>query len=88
MWKPLVEETLPSKDIRARRALEDMYLDDGGVYISVTSHAGLIASILRGLTPAPFLQCIWLTRSSHRTPQVQAPHRSRPSRACQGPVGH
>ncbi|KAH7119831.1 histidine phosphatase superfamily [Dendryphion nanum] len=48
-WTPLHAETSKDQDIRSRKALDDVFSADGSSYISVSSHSGEIASLLRVL---------------------------------------
>lgn len=49
LWKPLLGETALDQDMRSRKALDDMFRSDPNTYLSITSHSGEIASILRGM---------------------------------------
>jgi len=49
LWKPLLGETALDQDLRSREAVDDMFRSDSNTYISITSHSGEIASILRGM---------------------------------------
>lgn len=48
LWKPLQAETPPDQDIRTKKVLDDVFSNDDSTYISITSHSGEIASLLRG----------------------------------------
>lgn len=47
LWTPDERESDLAKDSRMKRFLDDIYTHDKSTYISVTSHSGSIASILR-----------------------------------------
>ncbi|KAL9119615.1 MAG: hypothetical protein Q9187_003832 [Circinaria calcarea] len=49
LWKPLQAETPTDQDIRTKKVLDDVFSNDGSTYISITSHSGEIASLLRVL---------------------------------------
>lgn len=48
LWKALQAETSVDQDIRSKKALDDVFSSDDSTYISITSHSGEIASLLRG----------------------------------------
>ncbi|KAF2651523.1 phosphoglycerate mutase-like protein [Lophiostoma macrostomum CBS 122681] len=48
-WTPLHAETSTDQDIRSKKVLDDVFSNDDSTYISVTSHSGEIASLLRVL---------------------------------------
>ena len=48
LWKPLMGEVPTDQDIRSKKVLDDVFGSDDSTYISITSHSGEIASILRG----------------------------------------
>ena len=52
LWQPLHAETPTDQDIRSKKVLDDVFLTDDRTYISITSHSGEIASLLRGETVA------------------------------------
>ncbi|KAL9025249.1 MAG: hypothetical protein Q9196_005894 [Gyalolechia fulgens] len=61
LWEAYHSETPVDQDIRTKTVLDDIFSNARGTYISITSHSGEIASLLRGeLYPL-------LTRSSHRS---------------------
>jgi broad specificity phosphatase PhoE len=47
-WTELRAEPRQNQDIRSKKVLDDVVGSDGSTYISVTSHSGEIASLLRG----------------------------------------
>lgn len=47
LWSPEVRESDSAQDIRLRDLLDDVFTHDKSTYISLTSHSGSIASILR-----------------------------------------
>lgn len=47
-WTALHAETSTDQDIRSKKVLDDVFENDDSTYISVTSHSGEIASLLRG----------------------------------------
>lgn len=59
LWTPLFAETSAAQDVRSKAVLDDVFASDESTYISVTSHSGEIASLLRGkrdpIAPPPFL---------------------------------
>ena len=48
LWKALQAETSVDQDIRSKKVLDDVFSADDSTYISITSHSGEIASLLRG----------------------------------------
>jgi broad specificity phosphatase PhoE len=48
LWRPLQSETREAEDARSKAALDDVFTSDESAVISVTSHSGEIASLLRG----------------------------------------
>jgi hypothetical protein len=48
LWEALHGETDADEDIHSKKVVDDVFLTDSSTYISVTSHSGEIASILRG----------------------------------------
>jgi broad specificity phosphatase PhoE len=48
LWNPITRETDSAEDARSKVVLDDVFSNDSNTYISVTSHSGTIASILRG----------------------------------------
>lgn len=56
LWQPLHAETPPDQDIRSKKVLDDVFSTDDSTYISITSHSGEIASLLRGET---FAKGVW-----------------------------
>jgi broad specificity phosphatase PhoE len=47
-WMPLKAEPSTDQDIRSKTVLDDIFENDDATYISITSHSGEIASLLRG----------------------------------------
>lgn len=47
-WTALRAEPSVDQDIRSKKVLDDVFSNDRSTYISVTSHSGEIASLLRG----------------------------------------
>ncbi|KAK5953877.1 putative phosphoglycerate mutase pmu1 [Knufia fluminis] len=48
-WTGVVGETPDAQDVRSRTVLDDIFSNDNSTYISITSHSGEIASLLRVL---------------------------------------
>lgn len=48
LWEALHGETNDDQDIRSKKVLDQVFSTDDSTYISITSHSGEIASILRG----------------------------------------
>ncbi|MCJ1235013.1 hypothetical protein MMC14_002977 [Varicellaria rhodocarpa] len=48
LWEALHGETPTDQDIRSKTVLDEVFSTDDSTYISITSHSGEIASILRG----------------------------------------
>lgn len=48
LWQAYHSETQVDQDIRSKTVLDDIFSNDRETYISITSHSGEIASILRG----------------------------------------
>lgn len=48
LWEALHGETSADQDIRSKKVLDDVFTSDESTYISITSHSGEIASLLRG----------------------------------------
>jgi broad specificity phosphatase PhoE len=48
LWQELHAEPREDQDIRSKKVVDEVVSSDGGTYISVTSHSGEIASLLRG----------------------------------------
>lgn len=53
-WTGVYGETNDAQDVRSKTALDSIFSTDTASYISVTSHSGEIASILRVLGHRPF----------------------------------
>jgi hypothetical protein len=51
LWKPLEGEVPTDQDIRSKTVLDEVFGSDESTWMSVTSHSGEIASILRGTYP-------------------------------------
>lgn len=49
LWQALHAETSTDQDIRSKKVLDDIFTHNHDTYISITSHSGEIASILRVL---------------------------------------
>ena len=54
LWKPLLAEVREDQDIRSKKVLDDVFGSDDSTYVSVTSHSGEIASLLRGTSSLSF----------------------------------
>ena len=54
LWQALHAETATDQDIRSKKVLDDVFSTDDSTYISITSHSGEIASLLRGRS---FAEC-------------------------------
>ena len=56
LWNGMTAETGTAEDARAKRALDKVFASrrDGGLFISITSHSGEIAALLRVLGHRPF----------------------------------
>jgi hypothetical protein len=53
LWKADFAEQPVDQDIRSKSVLDDVFGSDGNTWLSITSHSGEIASLLRGkLNPA------------------------------------
>jgi broad specificity phosphatase PhoE len=50
LWVPDVRETADAQDVRTKTVLDDVFANDTNTYISISSHSGEIASILRGMS--------------------------------------
>jgi broad specificity phosphatase PhoE len=48
LWNPITRETESAEDARSKTVIDDVFSNDFNTYISITSHSGTIASILRG----------------------------------------
>ena len=48
LWVALHGETSIDQDVRSKRVLDSIFSTDGSTYVSITSHSGEIASLLRG----------------------------------------
>lgn len=48
LWQAYHSETRVDQDIRSKTVLDDIFSNSRGTYISLTSHSGEIASLLRG----------------------------------------
>ena len=48
LWEALHGETNTDQDIRSKRVLDEVFSTDRSTYVSITSHSGEIASLLRG----------------------------------------
>ena len=55
LWQSLHAETPIDQDIRSKKVLDDVFSNDDSTYISITSHSGEIASLLRGETLIEYL---------------------------------
>jgi broad specificity phosphatase PhoE len=49
LWNGVSSETADAQDLRSKAVLDDIFTSEPGTYISITSHSGEIASILRVL---------------------------------------
>ena len=56
LWVALHGETSTDQDVRSKRVLDSVFSTDHSTYISITSHSGEIASILRGRSLSRSLQ--------------------------------
>ena len=56
-WTELHAEPRQDQDIRSKTVLDDVVGSDGSVYVSVTSHSGEIASLLRGESAMHGMSC-------------------------------
>ncbi|KAL8783374.1 MAG: hypothetical protein Q9213_004693 [Squamulea squamosa] len=54
LWQAYHSEPQVDQDIRSRAVLDDVFSTDSETYISITSHSGEIASLLRVLGHRPF----------------------------------
>ncbi|MCJ1307616.1 hypothetical protein MMC25_001263 [Agyrium rufum] len=54
LWVALHGETNQDQDIRSRKVLDEVFSVDRNTYISITSHSGEIASLLRVMGHQPF----------------------------------
>lgn len=46
LWLPDLRETDAAMLVRARKAMDDIFSDDPNMHISISSHSGMIASLL------------------------------------------
>jgi hypothetical protein len=46
LWNGVTSETSSAQDVRSKAALDSVFSNDDGVYLSITSHSGEIASLL------------------------------------------
>jgi broad specificity phosphatase PhoE len=55
-WIPDLRETDAAMLVRARKAMDDIFSDDPNTHISISSHSGMIASLLecKSIIPIPF----------------------------------
>jgi broad specificity phosphatase PhoE len=58
LWKPLEGEVPTDQDIRSKTVLDEVFGSDESTWMSVTSHSGEIASILRGIYPTLGIETI------------------------------
>lgn len=49
LWKALQGEISTDQDIRSKKVLDEVFGSDDNTWLSITSHSGEIASILRGM---------------------------------------
>ncbi len=85
LWVALHGETSTDQDVRSKRVLDSVFSSDSSTYISITSHSGEIASILRGPLPhskAPTFPLTVLSNSPW-SPGVRIEYRCNDSRACE-----
>ena len=54
LWNGVTAETSSSQDARSKKVLDSVFTSDDHTWISITSHSGEIASILRVLGHQPF----------------------------------
>ena len=54
LWNGVTAESAPAQDLRSKAALNDIFSSDKNRIISITSHSGEIASLLRVLGHQPF----------------------------------
>jgi hypothetical protein len=54
LWNGVSSETSTAQDLRSKAVLDDIFSSERGTYLSITSHSGEIASILRVLGHIPF----------------------------------
>jgi broad specificity phosphatase PhoE len=59
LWKPLQGEVPTDEDIRSKKVIDDVFGSGDSTWISITSHSGEIASILRGES-FPFTRSVCL----------------------------
>lgn len=55
-WKPLLAEQSVDQDIRTKTVLDDVFDSDKSTWVSITSHSGEIASLLRGMFTVFFIK--------------------------------
>lgn len=63
LWVEGMSEASVDQDIRSKAALDDVFDNDEGVYLSITSHSGQIQSLLRGEIPRGDM--IWKNWANH-----------------------
>ena len=49
LFQPLHQETETDQDVRSKAVLDDVFRQDKSTFVSITSHSGEIASLLRGM---------------------------------------
>ncbi|KAF2753434.1 phosphoglycerate mutase [Pseudovirgaria hyperparasitica] len=54
LWEPVLRETDSARAQRLKEALDDIFTNDDGTFIAVSSHSGAIGSILRVIRHIPF----------------------------------
>ncbi|KAL8842529.1 MAG: hypothetical protein Q9170_000483 [Blastenia crenularia] len=73
LWEAYHGETQVDQDIRSKKVLDDVFSNDRETYLSITSHSGEIASILRGAV-IPMLVKAETIKASSPTTATQQPY--------------
>ena len=88
LWEALHGETNDDQDIRSKKVLDEIFFTDKSTYISITSHSGEIASILRGQLhfPAAFAPIFDLLTFNYSAwaSEIRIEYRSGNTSSCEG----
>jgi broad specificity phosphatase PhoE len=57
-WTELYAEPRDNQDARSKAVVDDIFTNDDSTYISISSHSGEIASLLRGKSLHSFMPCV------------------------------
>ena len=87
LWQAYYAEPPVDQDIRTKIALDDVFVSDSETYVSITSHSGEIASLLRGesiqLNTPICVGLLTLLVNSTRSSGVSTLYRCRYTSACE-----